>query len=43
LIKFTSNVIILEAKNGDLERGFNQLAVELIALDKYIESDQELF
>ncbi|RKZ42752.1 MAG: hypothetical protein DRQ49_01000 [Gammaproteobacteria bacterium] len=42
MIKFTSNVIILEAKNGDLERGFNQLAVELIALDKYIESDQEL-
>jgi len=42
LIKFASNIIILEAKKGDLERGFNQLAVELIALDKSIENDQEL-
>jgi len=31
LIKFTNNIIIIEAKKGDLERGFNQLAVELIA------------
>jgi hypothetical protein len=42
LIKFTNNVIILEAKKGDLERGFNQLAVELIALDKYLETEQAL-
>jgi len=42
LIKFTNNMIIIEAKKGDLERGFNQLAVELIALDKHIESEQEL-
>jgi len=42
MIKFTSNIIILEAKKGDLERGFNQFAVELIALDKYLESEQEL-
>jgi hypothetical protein len=42
LIKFTNNIIILEAKKGDLERGFNQLAVELIALDKFLEDEQEL-
>ena len=42
LIKFTNNIIILEAKKGDLERGFNQLAVELIALDKSLENEQEL-
>jgi hypothetical protein len=28
------------AKNEDLERGFVQLAIELIALDQWIESDQ---
>lgn len=33
-IKFAGNIVIIEAKKGDLERGFNQLAVELIALDK---------
>lgn len=30
-------IIIIEAKRGDLERGFNQLAAELIAIDKYEE------
>jgi len=33
-------VLVIEAKNEDLERGFLQLAVELIALDQWIESDQ---
>jgi hypothetical protein len=42
LIKFTSNFVIIEAKKGDLERGFNQLAAELIALDKSVESNQAL-
>ena len=30
-----NNLLIIEAKNSDLERGFMQLAVELIALDKW--------
>jgi len=30
------------AKNEDLERGFLQLAIELIALDQWIESDQPI-
>ena len=41
-LKYTNNVIIIEAKKGDLERGFTQLAVELIALDKHLETNQEL-
>lgn len=32
--------LVIEAKNEDLERGFVQLAIELIALDQWIESDQ---
>lgn len=31
-------LLIIEAKNADLERGFTQLATELIALDKWTES-----
>lgn len=31
---------MIEAKNENLERGFVQLAIELIALDQWIESDQ---
>ncbi len=38
LLKADNNLIVVEAKKGDLERGFNQLAVELIALDKYLEN-----
>jgi hypothetical protein len=34
--------VVIEAKNEDLERGFVQLAIELIALDQWIESDQPL-
>jgi hypothetical protein len=30
------------AKNEDLERGFLQLAIELIALDQWIDSDQAI-
>lgn len=36
-IQFKGNFVIIEAKKGDLEKGFNQLAVELIALDKLLE------
>jgi len=32
-------LIVIEAKKGDLERGFKQLAAEMIAVDKYEESD----
>ena len=34
--------LVIEAKNEDLERGFIQLATELIALDPWVESDQTL-
>lgn len=34
--------LVIEAKNEDLERGFVQLAIELIALDQWIESEQPL-
>lgn len=30
-------LIVIEAKKGDLEKGFNQLAAEMIAIDKYEE------
>jgi hypothetical protein len=34
-----SNFLIIEAKQSDLTKGFTQLAVELIALDQWIESE----
>ncbi len=36
------NILVVEAKQADLTRGFTQLAVELIALDRWIESDDPL-
>jgi|SRR3990172_4866524 len=38
LIRSKNSFIIVEAKKADLEKGFTQLAVELIAMDKYSES-----
>lgn len=38
LIRSTEELIIIEAKKGDLDRGFNQLAAEMIALDQYEEN-----
>lgn len=35
-------LLVVEAKNADLTRGFTQLAVELIALDKLEDSDSKL-
>jgi hypothetical protein len=32
------NMLVVEAKQADLTRGFTQLAVELIALDQWVES-----
>ena len=40
LLQNHHTVLVIEAKNEDLERGFLQLAIELIALDQWIESDQ---
>ncbi len=35
-------IIIIEAKKGDLDKGFNQLIAELIAMDKYQTENKEL-
>lgn len=35
------NMLIVEAKNGDLGRGFAQLAVELVALDRWADESPE--
>jgi hypothetical protein len=35
LVRARQELVVIEAKKGDLERGFNQLAVEMIAVDKY--------
>lgn len=32
-------MLVIEAKQADLSRGFTQLAVELIALDQWIDSE----
>ena len=40
LLQHQQTFLVVEAKNQDLERGFVQLAIELIALDRWLESDQ---
>lgn len=40
LIRSKQEIIVIEAKKGDLDKGFNQLTAELIAIDKY-EDNQE--
>jgi hypothetical protein len=42
LLRGSQNIVIIEAKNDDLTRGFTQLAVELIALSE-IEETQSIF
>jgi hypothetical protein len=37
-ISTQQNLLVIEAKNADLARGFTQLAVELIALDQWTDS-----
>jgi hypothetical protein len=37
-----NNFLIIEAKQSDLTKGFTQLAVELIALDRWIESQSPI-
>lgn len=40
LLQNDQTFLVVEAKNEDLERGFVQLAIEMIAIDQWIESDQ---
>ncbi|NJL88823.1 MAG: hypothetical protein HC916_02715 [Coleofasciculaceae cyanobacterium SM2_1_6] len=42
LLQNHQTFLVVEAKNEDLERGFVQLAIELIALDQWIKSDQSI-
>jgi hypothetical protein len=42
LLQNQQTFLVIEAKNEDLERGFVQLAIELIALDQWIDSDQPI-
>lgn len=42
LLQNHQTFLVIEAKNEDLERGFLQLAIELIALDQWIDSDQPI-
>jgi hypothetical protein len=38
-LRSRANLLVIEAKNSDLERGFIQLAVELVAFDKWTTED----
>ena len=40
LLQNKQTLLVIEAKNEDLERGFLQLAIELIALEQWFESEQ---
>ncbi|MEL6602445.1 MAG: hypothetical protein AAFP20_04365 [Cyanobacteria bacterium J06614_10] len=42
LLQNNQQFIVVEAKNEDLERGFVQLAIEMIALDQWIDSEQPI-
>ena len=35
LFRGTQELLVIEAKKGDMEQGFNQLAAEMVAVDKY--------
>ncbi|GAA6622153.1 hypothetical protein [Scytonema sp. NUACC26] len=39
-LRSSANLIVIEAKQADLNRGFTQLATEMIALDQWIDSNQ---
>lgn len=39
LLQAKNNLLVVEAKNADLQKGFTQMAVELLALDQWTESD----
>jgi hypothetical protein len=40
LLQNREALLVIEAKNEDLERGFVQLAIELIALDRWIDASE---
>jgi hypothetical protein len=42
LLRNERNLLVVEAKNADMTRGFTQLAVEMIALDKAEETGQNI-
>jgi hypothetical protein len=42
LLQSQQTFLVIEAKNEDLEHGFVQLAIEMIAIDQWIESDQPI-
>jgi hypothetical protein len=42
LLQNDQTFLVVEAKNEDLERGFVQLAIEMIAIDQWIESEQPI-
>jgi hypothetical protein len=39
-LQATHRLLVIEAKQGDLQRGFTQLAVELIALDQWLDQSE---
>ncbi|MUG95094.1 hypothetical protein F7734_23110 [Scytonema sp. UIC 10036] len=39
-LRSSTNLIVIEAKQADLNRGFTQLATEMIALDQWTDSNQ---
>jgi hypothetical protein len=39
LVQGRESLVIIEAKQGDLSRGFKQLAAEMVAVDQWTESD----
>ena len=41
LVRAKHSVLVVEAKNADLERGLTQLAIELVALDRWTEDSPE--
>ncbi|MBE9051490.1 hypothetical protein IQ243_13870 [Nostocales cyanobacterium LEGE 11386] len=42
LLKGKNTILVIEAKQSDIRRGFTQLAVELIALDKSLDDDSNI-
>jgi hypothetical protein len=42
-LPFAHNLVVIEAKNADIAKGFTQLAIELIALDQWTDSATDIF
>ncbi len=43
LLEKQQNLLVIEAKKGDLDYGFTQLVAELITLDKWQENEQQIY